>query len=75
MKCRLFEGLSIRLSKGLSETAANISILNHFDRDSDREYRDKHLNDRDLKKSVIRQSDRDDRDEIVEDTHIAYNEE
>ena len=53
LKCRLFEGLSIRLSKGLSETAANISILNHFDRDSDR----------------------DDRDEIVEDTHIAYNEE
>ena len=53
VKCRLFEGLSIRLSKGLSETAANISILNHFDRDSDR----------------------DDRDEIVEDTHIAYNEE
>lgn len=54
MNCRLLEGLSIRLSKGLSETAANISILNHFDRDSDREYRDKHLNDRDLKKSVIR---------------------
>lgn len=53
MKCWLLEGLSIRLSKGLSETAANISILNHFDRDSDRE----------------------DRDEIVEDTHIAYNEE
>ena len=53
MNCRLLEGLSIRLSKGLSETAANISILNHFDRDSDRE----------------------DRDEIVGDTHIAYNEE
>ena len=41
MNCRLLEGLSIRLSKGLSETAANISILNHFDRDSDREDRGK----------------------------------
>lgn len=31
MNCRLLEGLSIRLSKGLSETVANISILNRWD--------------------------------------------
>ena len=42
------------------------------DRDSDRDDRDKLLNESDLDKINIKQNDRDDRDNEVEITHIAY---
>ena len=42
------------------------------DRDSDRDDRDKHLNQSDLGENNKKQSDRDDRDKEVGVTHIAY---
>ena len=42
------------------------------DRDSDRDDRDKHLNQSDLEETNKKQSDRDDRDKEVGVTHIAY---